>query len=306
MKRIGFVGLRRMGSNMVLNALGKGVEVVAFNRTGEITAEFVKEASSKNLFPAYSLPELCSSLPSPRIVWIMVTAGKPVDDIIEGLLPHLKKGDLIIDGGNSFYKDSMRRHKQLAAKGVDFLDCGTSGGLEGARTGACLTIGGEKKVFERAEWLFKSLACPGGYLYCGPAGAGHFVKVTHNGIEYAMLQAYGEGFEMLARGPYQKLDLAAISRVWSHGSVIRSWMTKLAERAFSKDARLEKIGGAVGGGETGRWTLETAKEHRMEMPALMTALEMRERSSTKEVFAGKVIAALRNEFGGHETAKVKK
>ncbi len=292
-----------MGSNMVLNALDNGVEVVAYNRTPEITNEFVKEARSKKLVPVYSLADLCSKLQSPRLIWLMVTAGKPVDAIIEGLLPHLRKSDLLVDGGNSFYKDSQKRYKLLKRRGIHFLDCGTSGGLEGARNGACLTIGGDKKVFKRVEWLFKALACPGGYLYCGLAGSGHFVKVTHNGIEYALLQAYGEGFEMLARGPYKNLDLAAIARVWSHGSVIRSWITELAEKAFAKDSLLDSIRGVVGGGETGEWTLRTAKKFGVEMPELEVALRMRKRSKKKEVFAGKVIAALRNEFGGHEIVR---
>lgn len=303
--KIGFIGLRRMGANIVLNALEKGVEVVAYNRTPEVTKEFVKEAKSKKLEAAYSLQELCQNISTPRVIWVMVTAGPAVDEIIKGLLPHLQAGDTVIDGGNSFYKDSVRRAKTLNAKWINYLDCGTSGGLEGARNGACLMIGGNKKVFEKLEPLFKAIATKHGYLYCGPSGAGHYTKMVHNGIEYGLLQAFGEGFELLEKSPY-KLDLEKTSRVWSHGSVVRGWLTELAERAFAKDSHLKSIRGVVGGGETGGWTLKTAKERKVEMPVLDASLKMRKRSAKKEVFAGKVIAALRNEFGGHAVAKAKK
>jgi 6-phosphogluconate dehydrogenase len=294
-----------MGANIVLNALDRGVAVVAYNRTGEVTREFAREAKSRNLTPAYSLSQMCAALPSPRVIWLMVTAGPAVDEIIKELLPNLKAGDTIIDGGNSFFKDSVHRNKFLKARGIHYLDCGTSGGLEGARNGACLMVGGDKRVFDKLEPLFSKIATSHGYMYCGPSGAGHYTKMVHNGIEYGLLQAFGEGYELLEKSPYS-IDLEKTSRVWSHGSVVRGWMTELAERAFGKDAHLKKIRGVIGGGETGGWTLKTAKERKAEMPVLEASLAMRKRSAKKEVFAGKVIAALRNEFGGHAVVKAKK
>ena len=233
----------------------------------------------------------------------MVTAGKPVDIVIEEILPYLKKGDIVIDGGNSFYKDSVRRYNYLKKKSIDFLDIGTSGGLSGARHGACLTIGGDINVFKKIEFVCKFVSAKDGYAYVGPSGAGHFVKMTHNGVEYALLQAYGDGYELLYNGPYKNLDFKKISTTWKNGSVIRSWLVELAEDAFSKDARLSKIEGVVGGGETGTWAIETAKEYNVPFESVKLALKLRKKSQKKPSFSGKVIAALRNEFGGHEVVK---
>src|SRR3989344_7655968 len=233
----------------------------------------------------------------------MVTAGKPVDAVIKELLPYLKQNDIIIDGGNSFYKDSIRRYKFLKNKRIYFLDIGTSGGLSGARRGACLTIGGDKKIFRKIEPVCKAVSAKNGYAYVGNAGAGHFVKMVHNGIEYALLQAYGEGFELLFKGPYKNLDFQKISKTWKNGSIIRSYLIELAEQAFKKDSKLNKIEGVVGGGETGQWTVDTANEFNVDVGTIKLALEERKKSQSSPRFAGKVVAALRNEFGGHEILK---
>ena len=233
----------------------------------------------------------------------MVTAGNPVDSVIGQILPYLKPNDIVVDGGNSFYKDSVRRYNYLKNKKINFLDIGTSGGLSGARNGACLTIGGDKKIFRKIENVCKAASVKGGYAYVGPSGAGHFVKMVHNGIEYSLLQAYGEGFELLFKGPYKNLDFQKISKTWKNGSIIRSYLIELAEIAFKKDSKLDKIEGIVGGGETGGWTVETAKEFGVDVSTIKLALEERKKSQSKPRFAGKVVAALRNVFGGHEILK---
>ncbi|MEK6946394.1 MAG: phosphogluconate dehydrogenase (NAD(+)-dependent, decarboxylating) [Nanoarchaeota archaeon] len=297
--KIGFIGLGRMGFNMVLNLKDHKVGVVAYNRNSEPT----KEIKKKKVEVAFSIGELMKKLPKQKIIWIMVTAGKPVDDVIEEVLPYLNPNDAIIDGGNSFYKDSVRRYNYLKNKKIDFLDIGTSGGLSGARNGACLTIGGDKEIFRKIEPVCKAISVKDGYAYVGPSGAGHFVKMVHNGIEYALLQSYGEGFELLFKGPYKNLDFEKISKTWKNGSIIRSYLIELAETAFKKDAKLDKIEGVVGGGETGQWTVETASGFGVDVGTIKLALEERKKSKSKPRFAGKVVAALRNEFGGHEILK---
>ncbi len=297
--KLGFIGLGRMGFNMVLNLKDHKIDVVAHNRSPEP----VKEIKKKGIEVAYSIDELMKKLPKQKIIWIMVTAGKPVDAVIKEILPCLNPNDIIIDGGNSFYKDSTRRHNYLKKKKIDYLDIGTSGGLNGARYGACLTIGGDKNIFRKIEPICKAVSIKNGYAYVGPPGAGHFVKMVHNGIEYALLQAYGEGFELLFKGPYKNLDFEKISKTWKNGSIIRSYLVELAETAFKKDPKLEKIKGIVGGGETGEWTVKTAKEFKVDVGTIKLALEERKKSRKKPRFAGKVVAALRNEFGGHEILK---
>ncbi len=296
--KIGFIGLGRMGFNMVLNLRDKKIPVVAYNRSPEP----VKQIKKYGVKVAFSIEELINKLPKQKIIWLMVTAGKPVDSVIKELLPYLKKNDIIIDGGNSFYKDSIRRYKLLKNKKIHFVDIGTSGGLKGARYGACLTIGGDKKIFKKIGWLCKAVSAKNGYAYVGPAGAGHFVKMVHNGVEYALLQAYGDGFELLFRGPY-KLDLRKIAETWQNGSVIRSWLLELAADAFKKDPKLSKIEGVIGGGKTGQWAVNTAKKFKVPFESIKLALKLRKSSRKKPSFAGKVVAALRNEFGGHEVVR---
>ena len=297
--KIGFIGLGKMGFNIVLNLHDKKIPVVAYNRSHEP----VKEIKRHGIEVAFSIKELIEKLPRQKIIWVMVTAGKPVDAVIGELLPYLNKGDMIIDGGNSFYKDSARRYKFLKSKKIEFMDIGTSGGLKGARHGACLTIGGDRKNFAKIEWLCKAISAKNGYAYVGGAGAGHFVKMVHNGIEYALLQAYGDGYELLNSGPYKNLDFKKISETWLNGSVIRSWLVELAVEAFKKDPKLSRIEGIVGGGETGRWAINTAKEQKVPFESVKLALKLRNQSKRKPSFSGKVIAALRNEFGGHAVVK---
>lgn len=300
--RFAIIGLGRMGFNLALQALDDGLEVVAFNRSREKTDQ-LKLENFGQLTPAYTIDDVIKNLAKPRIVLLMLPAGEVIDEMIENLLKAgLSQGDIVIDGGNSFYKDSIKRYQSLKEKGVHFHDMGTSGGVEGARSGACLTIGGDREVYTKLEPLFAALATQNGYGYVGGAGAGHFVKMVHNGIEYGMLQAMGEGFAVLQKGPYH-LDFKQIAKIWSHGSVIRGWLMELTARVFERDPRLEQIAGVIGGGETGRWTVETAKEGNVDVPVLEASLKARIDSQTKPTFAGKVIAALRNEFGRHEVKR---
>ena len=296
--KIGFIGLGRMGANMVLRLMETGHEPAIYNRSPEPAIALAKRGARR----AKDLGQLCSMLGKRKVIWLMVSAGKPVDAVIGSLLPFLGKGEVVIEGGNSHYLDSVRRHKSLARRGIEFLDVGTSGGLGGARHGACLTIGGKRKTYRRLVPLFRSLATDGGFLYCGPAGAGNYVKTIHNGIEYSMLQAYGEGFAALERAPY-RLNLGKIARAWSHGSVIRSWLLEIAASAFEKDARLSKIEGVVGGGQTGGWAIAQARRAGVRVPSMELALRERRRSEKRPGFSGKVIAAIRNGFGGHAVVK---
>ncbi len=293
--RLGFVGLGRMGRGMVLKLLSKGFEVVAYDRISEV----VEEVDSNGAEGAPSLKELAKKLSGPRIVWMMIPAGRPVDEAIDRLLPYLGKEDIIIDGGNSHYKDSIRRAEKVKEKGIHYLDVGTSGGLEGVTQGLSLMIGGEKEAFSRVKPIFEALAANDGYGYFGPSGAGHFVKMVHNGVEYAILQAYGEGFDLLNSGPYD-LDLKQVVHVWNRGGVVRSWLLELAERVFKRDPKLEEITDEVGGGQTGMWSIEAAIEHEIPFPMMSAALSARFRSRQEESFATKLVAALRREFGGHE------
>ncbi|MBI5226808.1 decarboxylating 6-phosphogluconate dehydrogenase [Candidatus Micrarchaeota archaeon] len=295
---VGFVGLGRMGKHMVLRLKAQGFHVAVFNRT----PEKVKEMEKLGVAGAYSLRELVQKLDAPRVVWLMVPAGPTVDEMIDRLVPHLAKGDIIVDGGNSYYKDSMRRAAALQAKGFHYLDIGTSGGLGGERHGYCFMAGGEPKAYALVEPVLKVLAAPGGYGHFGTSGAGHFVKMVHNGIEYALLQSYGEGFELLKNAKEFKIDLHRASHVWNRGSVIRSWLLELSEDALSKDGQLDRIGDAIGGGSTGEWTVQTGLEQKTPTPMISTALNARYTTRQPSSFAGKVVAALRNEFGGHDVA----
>ncbi len=293
---IGFYGLGRMGGNMVTRLVQGGHKVIASNRSrGPVDL-----AAQHGAIPAYSLEELVSKVEdSPKAVWIMVPQGQPVDDTIEHLLTLLKPGDIIIDGGNSWYKDTVRRAQMVTARGYHYMDCGTSGGVWGLKVGYSLMIGGERPVFERLEPIFKTLAPENGYDYFGASGAGHLVKMVHNGIEYGMLQAYGEGFEILKASPYG-LNLLDITRVWNHGSVVRSWLLELAELAFEAEGSdLATIKGYVEDSGEGRWTIWEAMERNVPAPIITGSLFERFHSRQQESFSAKVIAALRNQFGGH-------
>lgn len=288
------VGLGRMGGNMTQRLLEGGHRVVVYDPA----AAAVEQAESLGAIGCSGLAELVQRLPAPRVVWIMVPSGAITTNTVHQLLQAMAPEDVLIDGGNSHYKDSVI-HAEMAAKGqVHFLDAGTSGGIWGLKVGYCLMVGGEKPIFDRVAPLLQTLAPPDGFLYTGAAGSGHFVKMVHNGIEYGLLQAYGEGFEILEKSQYP-LNLRAVAHLWNQGSVIRSWLCELAENAFAREPHLESIRGYVDDSGEGRWTVQAALEENVPAPVLTLSLLARLRSRQPESFSAKVIAALRNEFGGH-------
>jgi len=297
--RLAMIGLGRMGGNMTERLMKGGHEVVAFDRTRDVVDKYVMHGATA----AYSITDVPPKLKAPRIVWIMVPAGKPVDETIAQLLPGLSKGDVIIDGGNSNFRDSMRRAADLQGKGIHFVDSGTSGGIWGLANGYCLMIGASPEAFKLCEPIFKTLAPPDGYAHMGPPGSGHYVKMIHNGIEYGALQAYAEGYEILHASKDFKLDLHKIAAVWNRGSVVRSWLNELAELAFEKDANLSELRGYVEDSGEGRWTVQEAIDLDVPAPVITLSLLARLRSRQPDSFSAKVIAALRNEFGGHAVKK---
>jgi 6-phosphogluconate dehydrogenase len=292
--RIGFIGLGRMGANMVRRLLRDGHEIVAYNRTAEKTKEIAGEGATA----AFSIEELVSKLEKPRAVWIMVPAGDATEAQIDELLEHLEAGDTIIDGGNTNFHDDRRRHPILKEKGINYVDAGVSGGIWGLANGFCLMVGGEPEPVKRLEPVFLSLAPQDGYLHVGGPGAGHYVKMVHNGIEYGLMQAYAEGFEIMHASDYE-LDLAGISKLWNHGSVVRSWLLELAEHAFAEDQDLPHLKGWVADSGEGRWTVQEAIDKDVPAPVITLSLQTRFRSRQDDSYGAKVLAALRNEFGGH-------
>ena len=297
--RLAMIGLGRMGGNMSERLVKGGHEVVVFDRKPPTVQQYV----SLGAIGTTSLSDVTAKLKSPRIAWIMVPAGKPVDETIAKLLPGMSKGDVIIDGGNSNFHDSMRRAAELQTKGIHFVDSGTSGGIWGLANGYCLMIGASPEAFKLCEPIFKTLAPQDGYAHMGPPGAGHYVKMIHNGIEYGMLQAYAEGYEILHASREFKLDLHKIAAVWNHGSVVRSWLNELAESAFEKDIDLSDLRGYVEDSGEGRWTVQEAIDLNVPAPVITLSLLTRLRSRQADSFSAKVIAALRNEFGGHAVKK---
>jgi len=294
--RLGMIGLGRMGMNMAKRILTGRHEVVAYNRSSEKTDQIVNEGA----IGAYSLPELVEKLSPPRIVWMMLPAGQAVDDHILQLKDILSAGDILIDGGNTYYKDDIRRAELLKENDISFIDVGVSGGVWGLKVGYCLMAGGSSDIFLQLEPIFKTLATEEGYLYCGPTGAGHFVKMVHNGIEYGMMQAYGEGFEILEASDYaESFNYAEIAHLWNQGSVVRSWLLELAEDAFKKNPRLDDIKGYVEDSGEGRWTIQQVLETGVPAEVITLALLRRFRSRQKDPFTDRVLAALRREFGGH-------
>lgn len=292
--RIGMVGLGRMGLNMTRRLMRGGHEVVVFNRSPKP----VELAVAEGAIGSESIEDLTAKLDNPKVVWVMVPAGSPTKEVLSGLEDLLGASDVIVDGGNSKWKDTIERAAALKERGIHLLDCGTSGGVWGLDLGYCLMVGGEEQAFRTVEPVFKTLAPKDGYGYMGPSGSGHFVKMIHNGIEYAMLQAYAEGFEILEKSEYS-LDLAAIAKLWNQGSVIRSWLLELAEAAFDEDPRLASVAGYVEDSGEGRWTVQAAIHEAVPAPAIATALFARFYSRQDESFSAKVIAALRKQFGGH-------
>ncbi|KQL52975.1 6-phosphogluconate dehydrogenase [Heyndrickxia shackletonii] len=292
--QIGMVGLGKMGYQLSLNLMEKGYQVCAF----DVNKEAVQNISNEGAQGAVTLKELVAKLDRPRKIWLMVPAGDITEQVFQELLPLLDEKDIVIDGGNAHYKDSLRRYDESKEKGVYFLDCGTSGGVEGARHGACTMIGGDKEAFDQVENVFKDISVEKGYLYTGKAGSGHFLKMVHNGIEYGMMAAIAEGFEILEKSPFD-YEYEKVSTVWNNGSVIRSWLMELMENAFSKDAKLDKIKGVMHSSGEGKWTVEAALDFQTAAPVIALSLMMRYRSLEDDTFTGKVVAALRNEFGGH-------
>jgi 6-phosphogluconate dehydrogenase len=295
---IGVIGLGKMGYNLALNIKDHNHRVIVYNRS----PEKIERAEKEGLSGVYSIEEFVEKLSTPRIIWLMVSAGSPVDKIIEQLIPLLDQGDIIIDGGNSNYKDTLRRYELLKEKQINFVDVGTSGGMEGARNGACMMIGAEDDVFKKIEPIIKDICVENGYLHTGRNGSGHFVKMIHNGVEYGMLQAIGEGFEILEKSQFE-LDYQEVARVWNNGSVIRGWLMELMERAFSKDPQLDLIKGVIHSSGEGLWTVQEALELGVPAQVITSSLFTRYRSQQADTFSGRVIAALRNEFGGHSVEK---
>jgi 6-phosphogluconate dehydrogenase len=292
--QLGMIGLGRMGTGMTQRLLQGGHQVMVYDRSPDA----VVALAGKGAAPTSSLEDLGQKLKAPRTFWLMIPAGAPVDDTIQRLSATLSPGDVIVDGGNSNYKDSIRRGEELRSQQIEFLDVGVSGGVWGLKVGFCLMVGGNQAVFKQVEPIFKTLAPPDGYAYVGPTGSGHYSKMVHNGIEYSMLQSYAEGFEILKASPFP-FDLVQLSRLWNHGSVIRSWVLELAQAAFERDPELARIKGYVDDSGEGRWTLQEAIDHAVPAPALAMSLFMRFRSRQDDSFSAKVLAALRNEFGGH-------
>jgi 6-phosphogluconate dehydrogenase len=292
---IGLYGLGRMGANMVRRLVRVGEHrVVAGNRSPGPVDEVVSEGAEG----AYSMEEMVEKLDKPRAIWVMVPAGDPTEQTLLNFAELMDEGDILIDGGNSYFRDSIRRAKMLHERGLRFLDAGTSGGIWGLEVGYCLMVGGDADAYEHVEPALKTLAPPNGYAYLEDAGAGHFTKMVHNGIEYGMLQAYAEGFEILQKSQYD-LDLRAISSLWNQGSVVRSWLLELAERAFERDANLDSIRGYVEDSGEGRWTVLEAINEDVPASVIAGSLFARFTSRQDDSFAMKVIAALRGEFGGH-------
>ncbi|KLO22362.1 phosphogluconate dehydrogenase (NAD(+)-dependent, decarboxylating) [Marinitoga sp. 1155] len=298
--KIGIIGLGRMGKNMAKRLLEGGHEVVVYNRTKEKVDEMKKEGA----IGSYSLKEFINKLEKPRIIWLMLPAGKVTDENIKALIPLLSKNDIIIDGANTYYKDDLKREKKLKEYGIHYIDAGVSGGIWGLKEGYCTMIGGEKEIFEYIEPILKTLSPEEGYLYCGPTGAGHFVKMVHNGVEYGLMEAYGEGFELLKASEYgENLNLHDIAHLWNQGSVIRSWLLELLENAFKEDNSLAEIQGYVEDSGEARWTVLEAVEKGVSIPVISNSLFKRFQSRQKDVFSDKVVAALRREFGGHAVYK---
>jgi len=292
--QIGLVGLGRMGMNMGRRWLEGKHAVIAYNRTAEKT----KDLATHGAVAASSLKDLVMKLKSPRVVWLMLPTGSVVDEHVEQLAALLSKGDIVVDGGNTYFKDDIRHAALLKTKGIDFMDAGISGGIWGLKIGYCTMVGGEEPVFKHIEPFLKTLAPKDGYLYCGKTGGGHFIKMAHNGIEYGMMQSYAEGFEIIQASPY-KTDLRRVAHLWNQGSVVRSWLLELAEAAFVKDPGLEKISGYVEDSGEGRWTIQQAVELGVAAPVITMSLYQRFVSREKDPFGFRVLAALRNEFGGH-------
>jgi 6-phosphogluconate dehydrogenase len=290
------IGLGRMGMNMARRLISGGHEVVVYNRTPDKIDSMSKEGA----VPAHSPQEAVAKLDRPRVVWMMLPAGEVVERYVDTLAGCLDKGDILIDGANSHFADDLRRARALKTRGINFLDAGVSGGVWGLQQGFCLMVGGDESVFRAVEPLLETLAPPDGFLHCGPTGAGHFLKMIHNGIEYALMEAYAEGFEILKHSDYGRaVDLGRVARLWNQGSVIRSWLLELLEQALAEDPDLESIRGVVPDSGEGRWTVIEAVKSGVPAPVIAQSLFKRFESQKTDAFSNRILAALRNRFGGH-------
>ncbi len=305
--KIAVIGLGRMGQAVAYRLLNAGYDVTGFDLSEQSLSDFEKMGEAFAKGKAQRACTLEDVTRTNRIIWLMVPAGKPVDDTIASLMPHLKKGDIIVDGGNSHFTDSIRRASLCDAHGIFFVDCGTSGGVHGRENGFSLMVGGDKKAYEKIKPALRVLAVPEGMGYVGPSGAGHYVKMIHNGIEYGMMQAYAEGFALIKEGSFKKenLDLAEITRIWQHGAVIRSWLLELAHDIFKQDQELKDISGEVAQLGTGQWTVDEAQKNKLPAPVIAVAVQTRKWSAqTGGNYMTKIIALLRNKFGAHAVKKL--
>jgi 6-phosphogluconate dehydrogenase len=293
--KIGMVGLGKMGANMTQRLIEKGHQVIAF----DLSAAARESVAAKGAQTASSLKEMVAKLDAPRVAWVMVPAGDPTTSTIETLKGLMDSGDVVIDGGNSNYRHAPPTAESLAENGIGFVDAGTSGGVWGLGEGYCLMVGGTKKAVGTCEPFFRALAPEGGYAHVGPVGAGHFVKMVHNGIEYGLMQAYAEGFEIMDHAHEFDLDLHQIASIWRYGSVVRSWLLELTERALAPGSGFEKIEGYVVDSGEGKWTVQEALERSVPAPVITASLYQRFASREPDAFSNRLVAALRNQFGGH-------
>ncbi|WP_165006019.1 MULTISPECIES: phosphogluconate dehydrogenase (NAD(+)-dependent, decarboxylating) [unclassified Enterococcus] len=295
---VGIIGLGKMGMNLALNLKEHHYQVKGM----DVNPSVVDQAVSNGISSFHKLPDLIDSFEGTRIIWLMLPAGEITEMMLGELRPLLEAGDIVIEGGNSHYKDSIRRAAVFQENEIGYLDCGTSGGISGARSQACLMIGGKQEIFESVEQLFKDTSAENGYLYAGASGSGHYLKMVHNGIEYGMMQAIGEGFQLIQESDYS-FDLEKVARVWNNGSVIRSWLMEIMEEQFKQQPNLEEYKGVAASSGEAQWTVETALEQGTAVPVIALSLFMRNLSQEEDSFSLKVVSALRNGFGGHEIVK---
>lgn len=293
--KIGMIGLGKMGYNLALNMRDKGFDVQAYNRSNESVDDIIKDGVSGH----YTIESLIAALDDRKVIWMMVPAGKAVDSVIGELSPYLKAGDIVIDGGNSKYEDTINRSKSFIENGIYYLDAGTSGGTDGARNGACIMVGGDIEAVGYLKEFFEAITVSDGFLHTGVSGSGHYVKMIHNGIEYGMMQAIGEGFNILKSSRFD-LDYSAVAKVWSNGSIIRGLLMELTEQAFINNGNLESIIPIIDAHGEGQWTVEEAIRLNVPVPVIANSLFVRYASKDTDKFSDKVVAALRNEFGGHK------
>lgn len=293
---IGIIGLGKMGANIASNLVEQGYQVRGLD-TSPATCEAIQRQGISTFL---ELAPFLAAFSGRRVIWLMLPAGEITENMVIALSESLNESDIVIEGGNSFYQDSIRRATLFAEKKLGYLDCGTSGGISGARKNACLMIGGEHHVFQSIEPLFSDLACQDGYLYAGASGSGHFLKMIHNGIEYGMMQAIGEGLQLVEKSAYD-FDLTKVTKVWNHGSVIRSWLMELMETQLIADPKLATFSSTVAASGEAKWTVETALEMNLAVPVIASSLFARNLSQENDPFSAKVVSALRNGFGGHES-----